>query len=101
MGEILTYIFWALVLPASSAVVLPNPLREQIFPRTTTTKSSSCLCIPGDACWPSTQEWIGLNSTIGGRLIPTVPLAHVCHDPTFDAAACTALQAVWTLPQTQ
>ena len=63
--------------------------------------NSACRCIPGDSCWPSSQEWTDLNATVGGRLIATVPLATECHDPNFNATACANLQEVWSMPQTQ
>ncbi|KAF1993967.1 FAD/FMN-containing dehydrogenase [Amniculicola lignicola CBS 123094] len=61
---------------------------------------SRCRYLPGDNEWPSLNEWASLNASISGRLIQVVPLGHVCHDPTYDAAACAALSS-WTLPQTQ
>jgi hypothetical protein len=62
---------------------------------------SQCRCLPGDGCWPATHAWASLNSTVGGRLVATVPIGSVCHDPNYDAAACTALQNSWTEPQPQ
>ncbi|KAK0651725.1 putative isoamyl alcohol oxidase [Cercophora newfieldiana] len=58
----------------------------------------SCKCFPGEACWPSASAWRSLNSTVGGRLIETVPLAKVCHNPDLDAAQCQALQDRWQFP---
>jgi len=63
--------------------------------------SENCHCFPGDSCWPSTEAWSNLNSTVGGRLIATVPIGTPCHDPTFNAAECANLQSEWTLVQTQ
>ncbi|KAH6684560.1 putative isoamyl alcohol oxidase [Halenospora varia] len=62
--------------------------------------ATDCHCFPGDSCWPSTAKWKALNTTVGGRLIATVPIGTPCHDPTYDAAACAALQEAWELPQT-
>ncbi|KAL4815767.1 hypothetical protein BDW67DRAFT_191410 [Aspergillus spinulosporus] len=62
--------------------------------------NASCHCLPGDACWPSAAKWKALNSTVGGRLIATVPIGSVCHEPTYDAEACAQLQEDWNLPQT-
>ncbi|UNI17859.1 hypothetical protein JDV02_004173 [Purpureocillium takamizusanense] len=62
--------------------------------------SLSCRCLPGDACWPSDRTWAKLNATVGGRLVATVPIGSPCHDPTYDAAACAALQASWKNPLT-
>lgn len=63
--------------------------------------NSSCKCFPGDSCWPSDETWATLNTTVGGRLIKTIPLARSCHDPTFDNATCTTLQDGWENPTTQ
>lgn len=60
-----------------------------------------CRCLPGDACWPSTNVWSQFNKTVNGGLIKTVPIGSPCHDPTYDAEACSALQTAWKLPQTQ
>ncbi|KAJ5482960.1 FAD-linked oxidoreductase patO [Penicillium diatomitis] len=61
--------------------------------------TTSCRCMPGDKCWPAPPAWSNLNNTLGGRLIATVPIGSPCHDPTYDAAACQALQGNWTHPQ--
>jgi hypothetical protein len=62
---------------------------------------SSCHCLPGDSCWPKKCAWDTLNNTIDGRLVATVPVGSVCHDPTYDEAACGALRAGWNLGETQ
>ncbi|KAF2258396.1 putative FAD-dependent isoamyl alcohol oxidase [Lojkania enalia] len=55
----------------------------------------ACKYIPGDAGWPSPKTWSRLNSTIEGRLIATVPIAHVCHDrgafAAYNETACADL----------
>jgi hypothetical protein len=63
--------------------------------------SDSCYCLPQDDCWPSLVEWQGFNATVNGRLIATVPVGSVCHDPTYDEEACGALRANWTEPDVQ
>lgn len=65
--------------------------------------NSTCRCVPGDACWPSTADWSALNHTVGGRLIATVPLASVCHDTQwgpYDKEKCDFLQQNWFYPET-
>ncbi|GAB1197827.1 hypothetical protein APSETT444_007130 [Aspergillus pseudonomiae] len=57
-----------------------------------------CHCLPGDSCWPSSSSWESLNTTVGGRLVATVPIGSPCHDPNYDAAACAALKSDWTTP---
>jgi len=63
--------------------------------------NATCRYLPGDERWPSMEQWAQLNASVSGRLIATVPAGHVCHDPTYDAAACAALQESWPYPQTQ
>ncbi|PSN64856.1 FAD-binding domain-containing protein [Corynespora cassiicola Philippines] len=60
--------------------------------------SATCRYLPTDVEWPSTTQWNELNSTVGGRLVATVPLASVCHDPNFDSARCSSVRSDWTLP---
>lgn len=62
---------------------------------------SHCKCFPGDECWPSRKEWAHLNSTVGGRLIATVPLGAPCHNPVYDADVCAELQDEWLTPTIQ
>lgn len=51
----------------------------------------TCRSIPGDATWPSAEDWSRLNTTVNGRLSATVPLGHVCHDPTYNETQCAEL----------
>ncbi|KAF3762614.1 FAD-binding domain-containing protein [Cryphonectria parasitica EP155] len=57
-----------------------------------------CKCYPGDSCWPSETQWSSLNSTVGGRLVATIPLGSPCHDPYYDEEECAYLQSQWLLP---
>ncbi|KAJ5471230.1 hypothetical protein N7530_008587 [Penicillium desertorum] len=61
--------------------------------------ASDCHCLPSDSCWPAPSAWASLNSTVGGRLVATVPIGSPCHEPNYDAATCAALKANWNLPQ--
>ncbi|KAJ6023621.1 uncharacterized protein N7446_013985 [Penicillium canescens] len=62
-------------------------------------RDADCHCLPTDSCWPAPSAWASLNSTVGGRLIATVPIGTPCHAPNYDAAACAALKAEWYEPQ--
>ncbi|KAK7970717.1 FAD binding domain-containing protein [Apiospora saccharicola] len=57
--------------------------------------TNSCKCFPGDSCWPESAEWNKLNTTIGGRLVQTVPLGTPCHGPDYNAEVCKNLQQQW------
>ncbi|KAK7961172.1 hypothetical protein PG988_012386 [Apiospora saccharicola] len=62
----------------------------------------SCRVLPGDADWPTPQDWQDLNSTVGGRLIEAVPRESVCHDAPYnryDAGACAELQKTFDFPK--
>ncbi|KAK3984438.1 FAD-binding domain-containing protein [Cladorrhinum sp. PSN332] len=71
---------------------------------------SECRSIPGDAAWPCSADWAGLNSTIDGRLVATIPIGAVCHNTfasevlgsvtTYDAAKCDELRNNWHFPET-
>ena len=89
MASISTLLAAVLVLtflPLSHAAASPRP---------------SCRCLPGDGCWPKAQEWERLNSTVGGRLVATVPLSAPCHDPTYNAAECLNIKNLWAFPNLQ
>lgn len=64
--------------------------------------NSDCKCFPGDACWPSAEEWGALNETVDGRLIATIPLASPCYYSwgNHDEDTCDTLQELWTKPDT-
>jgi hypothetical protein len=75
-------IFLGLVLPLVSAAL-------------------ECRVFPGDAAWPTPRDWAALNKTVSGRLVATVPIGAVCHEPNYDAAACEAVKAGWHDPALQ
>lgn len=59
--------------------------------------NASCKVFPGDAAWPSENQWAALNETLEGALIKSVPHASVCYEgPYYDEAACTTITANWT-----
>ncbi|KAE9378306.1 FAD/FMN-containing isoamyl alcohol oxidase-like protein MreA, partial [Stipitochalara longipes BDJ] len=55
--------------------------------------------LPGDAGWPDVHAWNRLNITVRGRLIATVPAAHVCHDPNYNETASSILKTEWDTVQ--
>lgn len=65
---------------------------------------SSCRCYPGDACWPSAQQWSDFNATLAGKLISTVPIGSVCHTngefAAYDKKDCDNLISDWGFPAT-
>lgn len=86
-----------LILPS---LALAGPTAHHIRKHKPTQAADECRCLPGDACWPTVQEWQQLNKTVDGRLVATVPIGSPCHDPHYDEAACKKLQDEWLLPQT-
>ncbi|KAK4085134.1 CAZyme family AA7 [Trichoderma aggressivum f. europaeum] len=59
-----------------------------------------CRYLPSDPQWPNAAAWKSLNSTVGGRLVATVPIGTPCHDPKYNKNVCAQLQTNWELPQT-
>ncbi|KAK8067554.1 FAD-binding domain-containing protein [Apiospora saccharicola] len=85
---------------ALAVAVPPPPPPNHLPPPPPSTKH--CRVLPGDAEWPSQQEWTKLNQTIGGRLISSVPLGQACYVPTIsaDRPECAKLRDEWVDPKT-
>ncbi|OTA66087.1 FAD-binding domain-containing protein [Hypoxylon sp. EC38] len=81
------------------SVLLPSLLLlsvfENAFGTISLTQLTKCKYLPGDANWPSQDEWSALNNTVHGRLIATIPLGSPCHDPTYNEELCFSLQEQW------
>lgn len=60
--------------------------------------SRSCKVTPFDSEWPSIAEWNSLNSSIGGRLLQTTPVASSCWtaNPFGSQVPCDIVDANWT-----
>ncbi|KAK3330477.1 hypothetical protein B0H66DRAFT_63722 [Apodospora peruviana] len=58
---------------------------------------SRCKAIPGTAGWPSTESWVRLNESTGGRLLQPSPPGAVCHPgrPTYNATDCARVRTGW------
>ena len=80
------------------SVLLHSVAATPHYPRN---NDGGCKCMPGDACWPSTEDWTALNRSLSGKLIATVPLGSSCHDPTYVEAECLSLQQQWFKPEIQ
>ncbi|GIC93736.1 uncharacterized protein Aud_010224 [Aspergillus udagawae] len=63
-------------------------------PLSTANAHPHCRCRPSDSCWPSLDDWQTLNSSLHGRLVAVRPIGHVCHEPTYDEAACRHVEAM-------
>jgi hypothetical protein len=72
-----------------------------LFTGALSSNETQCRVLPGDLEWPNSEEWNALNSSVSGRLIKTSPAGHVCHDPTYNEEACTALNSSWIYPWAQ
>ncbi|KAF9436406.1 hypothetical protein BGZ76_004070 [Entomortierella beljakovae] len=51
-----------------------------------------CRCLLSQPCWPTQDQWSGLSQSVGGRLIPTKPVAYECHKPHYDSAKCEEIK---------
>ncbi|BCS23428.1 FAD/FMN-containing protein [Aspergillus puulaauensis] len=52
-------------------------------------------CTNSDACWPTPETWNQFNTTIGGKLIRSVPSAAVCHSPRYNPGQCATAKRSW------
>ncbi|EPS34248.1 hypothetical protein PDE_09212 [Penicillium oxalicum 114-2] len=57
-----------------------------------------CKNSPLDASWPSADDWIALNNSIGGTLIRSAPAASSCYpgNPFGSSFNCSAVQSHWS-----
>lgn len=93
----------SLALLALSALSNGSPVSAPAAP-------AGCKNVPGDAGWPTTAQWSKLNTTVGGRLIQTIPIGSPCYQKTYnvadykydistyDNASCANVQANWHEP---
>ena len=66
--------------------------------------ATHCRYLPSDPGWPSPHAWTAFNTSVGGRLVATVPLAAPCHNDrwaAYDKAECAVLRDEWLWPQVQ
>ncbi|RYP57309.1 hypothetical protein DL769_009554 [Monosporascus sp. CRB-8-3] len=57
----------------------------------------TCKLTPFDADWPSEADWSALNTTLGGSLIKTQPVASSCYpgNPFHSSQACEIVKKEW------
>ncbi|PVH92519.1 FAD-binding domain-containing protein [Periconia macrospinosa] len=92
-----------ILLTSSIAVIFAIVVRVSLSP-----SPSQCRVIPRDAAWPSTDGWDSFNTSVGGKLIATIPIGAPCHQifssgsniSTYDQAQCDALRNTWFFPET-
>lgn len=85
---------------AALATVLPTVVASNVAVRgphfqRQRTRTTGCHSFPGDADWPSEQQWQNLNQSVEGRLIAGRPLASVCYGSEADGAACADVRDEW------
>ncbi|GJC81678.1 FAD-linked oxidoreductase ZEB1 [Colletotrichum liriopes] len=73
--------------------------------RTWQGKQYGCKCYFGDECWPKTNAWNKLNTTVEGNLNIHIPPEAACHNTfngtlgtvnTYDASKCAEVIAEYT-----
>ena len=92
------------VAPASpdTAAVAASSTLGLAAVATMAASKSSCKCTPSDSCWPSTQIWSLLNTTVSGSLIKTTPIAISCYPgPAQNAAQCQSVDNSFSDPYFQ
>lgn len=63
----------------------------------------NCKVYPGDADWPSSQDWDALNAVTTNALLKPAPQAHICYgsNGTTNSTACQELTERWNDPFAQ
>jgi hypothetical protein len=57
---------------------------------------NGCKVVPGDANWPSEEDWTSFNETLGGALLQPKPLASACYaGEDYSSAKCEQLKNNW------
>ena len=92
-------IAYILIQQKSFSIVLAFGKESSRLQSVLKVSGDTCKYLPGDEGWPNKSEWDELNSMVNGQLISTVPLGHVCHDPTYSEGACQALKKQWSVPE--
>lgn len=70
--------------------------RRASFTRADKVADLECKVTPGDADWPSEEDWASFNETLGGALLKPRPLGSVCYaGDGYNAARCEELKASW------
>ncbi|KAF9262431.1 FAD-binding domain-containing protein [Marasmius fiardii PR-910] len=82
----------------SSSVIGAILVAASTATNTTRPSPPSCRILPGDPSWPTQEAWNAFNHSIDGRLIKTVPIGSVCHDPTYDEEQCNLVRSNWRNP---
>jgi hypothetical protein len=61
-------------------------------------QAAKCKLLPGDDKYPSAEGWNAFNTTLGGSLISTIPLASPCYTnwANQDQAKCLDITTRWT-----
>ena len=80
-----TYVFCNQQVSRSANIRPGGPTSQDKIPG-----SSNYTCIPGQTCWPSTNEWASFNESIIGRLRITIPWAAPC----FSSSSSESCQQV-------
>lgn len=58
--------------------------------------SDDCKVVPGDSEWPSDEDWVTFNETLGGVLLKPKPLGSVCYaGDGYSATKCENLKKNW------
>ncbi|KAH7909019.1 hypothetical protein BJ138DRAFT_279152, partial [Hygrophoropsis aurantiaca] len=59
------------------------------------TRNSSCRCLYGQQCWPSSSDFSSLQSQLSQPLIYPIPTASGCYPPSSPSGNCSDIQANW------
>ena len=70
--------------------LLANARVLSTFQRDNSSETAKCRCAPSEACFPTTETWAQLNTSVSGRLVNVVSSAAFCDD--LSVSGCTEAQ---------
>lgn len=56
-------------------------------------RAATCKCTADQSCWPSQSEFASLSQTLSKTVFAVHPVGAPCHDPLFNQAECSEVQA--------
>ncbi|KAK3192612.1 FAD-linked oxidoreductase hmp9 [Lecanicillium sp. MT-2017a] len=87
------------LLPLVAAVAAGGPTADDTQSQTPLIVGAKhkCRCVPGEDCWPSESEWSAFDSSLGGKLIKSEPIARSCYPgEDEDREQCEYVNKMWS-----
>ncbi|KAF7125710.1 hypothetical protein CNMCM5793_002003 [Aspergillus hiratsukae] len=81
-GSVLFFFSLQLAIPIAAGTIVGN----------------DCKITPGSPSWPSQDDWLALNRSVGGNLLAVIPPALVCdqrYPASYNKTSCATVNNLW------